>query len=1633
MSDTCTVLFHVKNPKTGEVVESKLFNDLLHYTSKNRELSKEYYAIGTNQEYLSKAAAVAQEQGKTLHFDENGEILLRDLIDIANIDLEQDKLLQVLNKDLGEGIYEYADAIRRIEEFRNTNSFADKVDISFAPLDKDQSSQGKVYISVIPKTQKVKGKDGKEVVINNTANNQKKLHDTIRNKELEKRLIDLLNRYKVSVKFLESDDEGGQYSTDNVTRAENGLYGLIEIKQGGYVSDVLAEETGHFVVGALGDNPLVKRLEKLLESKAAQEQAIGSEDYKNAFLGNNPPREIAGRLIGKALKRRLDNSIPAWTLANRIANVAKRIFYNLTKQEVAYNAAKAEQIANKIAYRFTEGDNQFSVENALSVKEILHDKTLTGNQKVFAKVFDEMGRMVKALEGVSRDNNFDNILGQMKASLGIVAFSAHDGNSNKSTLQMDVAMQADAFAFDGIVNALVQITDILGPGKELNQLLDSVDDTNPSEFYANVARNGRKLRQARILINSIGLILQTINDAKEANTIVNANGTTLNDVKYQDSQGIWRSVDVKEILNTALAILSTDTSTLRNKEIIYFTRFCEDIYGGKYITTTVGKLWKNIFQEPSDNRETSYRIQDLIEGTGVYDIDVFHRYLGSMSNNPDIIGQIADKVVKTANKVADDQTMRYNDRLVILKRRAKTLGFDTTDLIERDEKGIPTGNMIVPPASPTQTGLEEEDFIYDAYMQDSDYVPCVNYGKWEKAREDFKKQKWEEFKQANPQWEGWSGLMKGYKWDSFFGPKMKEWNKANSIKVTVKDEKGDVKYVKWVPNRLYESNAWDHLLYKYDENKRSEIIQWVNDYRTIKKELDSLLPLGSTSSYRLPQFRGTFMNSVRNSAPLEKGLFKKQKSLVRTFGRRTILESFAETSEDTDYGDLSTMNNSEDELLGTALDYEREKVNRIPIFGVNKLENMNDLSTDIFHSMLAYASMATTYSCLDSVVDSLEVGKSVMYNREVGSNNFINEGLDKVHNWFSSKYAKAKGEYETYMEGTKNRAYGRYLKFLNGQVYGITATTFGLNIKGKRILLNKINQNLTSLAGSMYLKGNVLGGTVNTLTGFNNIFKEALAGSQFSTKDWIMAHKYYWSHFVDLWAVGIGDLHKTDKLSLFMQQMNVLSNSKERYRSWYTTRSRLNNFWNQLGYLPYSSGDHYMQAMSYLALAHGIKLYDYNGNEISNLWNAFTLAENTDEFGYHKAGKTLTFKRMCPLDASEITTDNLRNEGVFIKKGIYSEDEFQDWLSTQTKDATQDSKSFVDDKKKEFRSMSMEELIKFRSSRFHMLSNILEKVENYLSSNSPLVGVPAFTDEELKYIQYKNVGTGNYADIMQVAKNDIYNLIWTKSDETSFMMRAREINNRLHGIYNKEDKTAWHQNWYTNAVLAMKGWALGNIEMMYSSNHYSLSLGVNTEGFLNTALKLGAVGFAGKFKKGRFNLRDLGIALFCPWSKHTKEAMTKAGFSTEQYANARRTAISMYLIGILLTVMLATAPGSGGDDEEPSPLKGLVYYLSMRTLYEQAALTTQIGVEGRQLAETIPTGWSATYDLLKLVYEGIGALFTDEDNKTFYYQSDSNRHDAGDPKYEQHLERLIPYYKSWWGITHPYDAAKNYDFGRKMR
>jgi hypothetical protein len=112
------------------------------------------------------------------------------------------------------------------------------------------------------------------------------------------------------------------------------------------------------------------------------------------------------------------------------------------------------------------------------------------------------------------------------------------------------------------------------------------------------------------------------------------------------------------------------------------------------------------------------------------------------------------------------------------------------------------------------------------------------------------------------------------------------------------------------------------------------------------------------------------------------------------------------------FGSNNEFNEIEEDPLENPMFFEKEKINRLPLFGINKLKDMNDLSTDLFGTMLQYGSMAATYNAMERVVDVFELGRDVLKQRKVGN--------------------KVESNRES-----ESRAYSRYAKFLEKQIYGL--------------------------------------------------------------------------------------------------------------------------------------------------------------------------------------------------------------------------------------------------------------------------------------------------------------------------------------------------------------------------------------------------------------------------------------------------------------------------------------------------------------------------------------------------------------------------------------------------------------------
>lgn len=1478
MAESCSLKCHVRNPK-GEVVESRLFNDLLHYTSNNRELTKEYYGVGTNQEFLDKV----QEKAK---FDKNGQITLQSLRELTDLKtyVEDKALLDMLNKDIGAGIYDYGEAMPKLQYFNRNSQFNDE------------------FLATLEQT-----KDGKyrlHVVKNNRVN-LNALTKTISDRTLQDRILYYLNRAGVDVEFIEHDEKvGGRYSTKNAKRTADGLYRLIQVAKGEHIDEDLAEEAGHFAVGALGNSPLVTRLMNLLTPEV-QKKLIGSKEIEGKYLGNQSRRELAGYLVGRAIAGHIDERAPWQSLLHRIVNKIKRIFANIIGNNILRDATEIESIADRIASGFMSPDFSGDVQASLKTNESLYSAKDSFNTKIFKTVANRLYLQAQEMANIDRSlyTKFNNIAGQVVAGRGNT---------------QGAGVLSDYIALEGITESVSLLSDLMRG--EIPDLLASIDFDNTADFNTNMVRNARALRVLRTFTRNALAIINEVNSATTNIQGADRLQGDLDRVQIVDSDGQKHTYNLLEITDKLSQLLTGKEgliNQLKNKETQYFTKFCENAYGSKYVNRSARVLfdWKkehgsSLIRFVGDEK---IPIADLINDMES-DIGIFDRWLGSMSNNPDVIGQIADKTTKLANKWADDLTNKAWDELRMLQRELQEIGLSNTDIFceVSARTGELTGNIV------------------------SRYV----WGDYEADWAEFKKKCAENFKAAHPEIENMTDFERSVLWDSYFKPLARTWHKGDGASPA--HSQWSEEEQRYIPSDDYLSQQYINTI-----ESNPERLKWLNKYMQLKKSLDSRLPEGSTNSVRMPQFKGTFMNRVRNRRLTD--------NAASAFGgsiRTALRETFCESSEDTEYGSDQTYNNIEEDIFQNKLAFEKEKLNRLPIYGINKLKDMTEISTDLFQSTLAYAGMANTYAAFDTIVDTLEVGSEVLNRRKVGG--IYTESENKAN---------------------KSRAYNRYLKFLDKQVYGISTKKIKI---GKGLVINKVAGFLSGLASKVFLGGNVPGGMVNLGTGAIEVFKESLAGEYYSLKDWRKAHKMYWGSLgsnLGSWWVDVGKQIKEDKVSLFIRHFNVLGDSKEKQRNWETRRNRANYFlYNESLFLPYKMGEHYMQSMSYLALANSIKVYDVNGNKAS-LYDAYSAEHLEDETGKTFKDRTLALN------------------GIYIK----------------------DAESV---------------------EKYHMLESILSEIDSALESSSPFGRVTNFTQEQLDYINEKGYHMDDLAALRTLIETDKYNLTWTVDDESAFMDKAREINNRMHGIYNNQDKVAMQQSVFGNMLLSMKGYALGLAERRFGTSKHSTALGGEVEGSMRTLLK---VIMSSVTDRGGFSLTMRAI-LF-PFGNKARQNMLKAGFSANQFYNMRRNwGDGAVIVALFLLKLLTEAPVGDDDDDdegETDITAGLVYYFSSRLFREQAAYTTPRGWSDE--ASTLlnvanPAGFSVLNQLWSIASGAIGSQFASEDDSEYFYQSSKKGiYEKGDAKWERKFWRMFPYLRSEYVFNHPYDATASYEYGRKLR
>lgn len=390
-----------------------------------------------------------------------------------------------------------------------------------------------------------------------------------------------------------------------------------------------------------------------------------------------------------------------------------------------------------------------------------------------------------------------------------------------------------------------------------------------------------------------------------------------------------------------------------------------------------------------------------------------------------------------------------------------------------------------------------------------------------------------------------------------------------------------------------------------DSDEYKNLNQAQKDYydyiMRIKADLDSVLP--KSSLLLAPQIRRDFIDRMKQSSNKGKYFWE------------TIKDSLVRREDETDLFSKSTL-----------IDFEGNEFMSLPIYYTTKLKDMQDLSTDVASTMIAYASMANDFNRMNEVIDSLEVGRILLRQRKVTQtegNKSKKETIESLGRSIERLLTK---------QGDQTMFMSKLNDFMTARVYGRQkkdeGTTWGIDNAKAADFLNKMTSYSTTALS-------LLTGAANLMQNVTLSSIEAFANRYFNKSELAAADKEYGKEIL-AYVGELGNRIKKSKLALFDELFNVNQDYKHHVhdidfnkKTWFSRLAKEDAL-----FFATSAGDHYTQNRVAIALAKRYKMLDNNGKEIS-LWDALEVKSEGD---IHR----LVIKEgYTKLDGSQFSKDDI--------------------------------------------------------------------------------------------------------------------------------------------------------------------------------------------------------------------------------------------------------------------------------------------------------------------------------------------------------------------------------------------------------
>ena len=643
MAKSCAIIPKVKNNK-GQIVDSKLFKDLLSFTSNNRSEATRLYLITKSESFI-------KDWVPRLALDNNNEPTLRSLLKETNLSriISEAQVLERLNREIGyykrgmnrpalwlNNNENYRKLVQKAIAFNRNSEFRDDYVASVIKIQDSESSR--VFIGVrVDKRNKL-----------NSVNSEKMEY----NERLNGRLRDILESHGVTIGAL-TDLENrmgihGVADFDVARNAADGLVEMIRIANGVQGEKALPEEFAHFAIEAMGNHPLINRLINNISSNELAREIIGDDydTYDTLYHGDEAKlaKEAAGKLLAKHLLQ--SEEIPAKpykTLLQRVIQAVKDFFKNISASPIQRAIREADKDFGSLAQQILNG----SMDNVINIDNIQ-------SSGLFYNTSERVSRDKKLLQGI-----IDNELKRLKIYEKRNPNNQFSANQRMLIDRLDIELM-DNNEIEGIYTFIENALEELNKVNNRLTILQNTPATNANE-------RARVLRDVRNYLYSYKHITEDIRKA------------LIDEERYADNRYGQR---VRVVLDNVSTLLGDLFVRYNNVSMPLFIDFIKP-FVGEGITVPFGK-----FKGKTMSAEDLVKVADK-------DISFFDRWLDSMADSSDYMLKVMDQAVKKSKENARLDTINVMKELQAATVKLEQAGIKNTDwMFERDSKGNLTGNYI---------------------------------------------------------------------------------------------------------------------------------------------------------------------------------------------------------------------------------------------------------------------------------------------------------------------------------------------------------------------------------------------------------------------------------------------------------------------------------------------------------------------------------------------------------------------------------------------------------------------------------------------------------------------------------------------------------------------------------------------------------------------------------------------------------------------------------------------------------------------------------------------------------------------------------------------------------------------------